>query len=85
MSENGETKTLVVLTQEEIDTAIHGLEEVSVGIDDVYRKFHAVENEGGGERISGEVDEKENCTGNEHQPTGRRVEGHNELSRNARN
>jgi hypothetical protein len=56
MSENGETKALVVLTQEEIDTAIHGLEEVSVGMDDdefrevygdVYRKLHAVENEGG--------------------------------------
>jgi hypothetical protein len=40
MSENGETKTLVVLTQEEIDTAIHGLEEVSVGMDDEFREVY---------------------------------------------
>jgi uncharacterized protein YutD len=51
-----ESKAIVVLTQEEIDTAIHGLEEASVGMDreqfeerygDVYRKFHTIENEGG--------------------------------------
>ncbi|GAA0464423.1 hypothetical protein MUK72_19440 (plasmid) [Halococcus dombrowskii] len=56
MTENGETKALVVLTQEEIDTTIHALEEAGIGMDreqfeevygDVYRKLHAVENKGG--------------------------------------
>ncbi|EMA56523.1 hypothetical protein [Halococcus thailandensis] len=56
MSENGETKAIVVLTQEEIDTAIHALEEAGIGMDseqfeevygDVYQKLHGVENEGG--------------------------------------
>lgn len=53
-----ESKAIVVLTQEEIDTAIHGLEEASVGMDreqfkevygDVYRKLHAIGNEGDNE------------------------------------
>jgi hypothetical protein len=56
MTENDDAKAIVVLTQEEIDTAIHGLEEAGIGMDreqfeevygDVYRKFHAIENEGG--------------------------------------
>lgn len=51
-----ENKAIVVLTQEEIDTTIHGLEQAAIGMDDdefrevygdVYRKFHAIENEGG--------------------------------------
>lgn len=51
-----ENKAIVVLTQEEIDTTIHGLEQAALGMDndefrevygDVYRKFHAIENEGG--------------------------------------
>jgi hypothetical protein len=49
-------KAIVVLTQEEIDTAIHGLEEAGIGMaddhfrevyGDVYQKLHAIENEGG--------------------------------------
>ena len=56
MTENGETKALVVLTQEEIDTTIHALEEAGIDMDreqfeevygDVYRKLHEVENKGG--------------------------------------
>lgn len=52
-----DSKAIVILTQEEIDTAIHGLEEASIGMDDdhfqevygdVYQKLHAIENEGGG-------------------------------------
>jgi hypothetical protein len=58
MTENDDSKAIVVLTQEEIDTAIHGLEEASIGMDDdyfqevygdVYRKLHAIENEGDNE------------------------------------
>ena len=54
MTENDDSKTIVTLTQEEIDTVIHGLEEASIGMDDdyfqevygdVYRKLHAIENE----------------------------------------
>lgn len=50
-----ENKAIVVLTQEEIDRTIHGLEQAGLGMDDdefrevygsVYRKFHAIENEG---------------------------------------
>jgi hypothetical protein len=53
---NDDTKAIVVLTQAEIDAAIHGLEQagIEMGHDkfqeqygDVYRKLHAVENEGG--------------------------------------
>jgi hypothetical protein len=57
MTENDpDNKAIVVLTQQEIDTAIHGLEEAGIGMDkeqfkavygDVYRKFHAIENERG--------------------------------------
>lgn len=56
MTENDDAKAIVVLTQKEIDTAIHGLEEASIGMDreqfkevygDVYQKLHAIENEGG--------------------------------------
>ena len=56
MTENDDAKAIVVLTQEEIDTAIHGLEEASIGMDreqfeevygDVCQKLHAIENEGG--------------------------------------
>lgn len=56
MTENDDSKAIVVLTQEEIDRAIHGLEKASIGMDreqfeevygDVYRKLHAIENEGG--------------------------------------
>ena len=44
-------KALVVLTQNEIDTAIHGLEEAGIGLSeeefreaygDVYEKLHAI-------------------------------------------
>lgn len=60
MSENEndtESKAIVILTQKEIDILIHGIEEASVEMDeeqfkdvygDVYRKLHAIENEGGG-------------------------------------
>jgi glutathionyl-hydroquinone reductase len=56
MTENDDAKAIVVLTQEEIDTAIHGLEEAGFAMDreqfeevygDVYQKLHAIENEGG--------------------------------------
>jgi hypothetical protein len=57
MTENEpDSKAIVVLTQEEIDTAIHGLEEAGIGMDreqfeevygDVYQKLHAIENERG--------------------------------------
>jgi hypothetical protein len=50
-----ESKAIVVLTREEIDTLIHGIEEAGVGRDreqfeevygDVYQKFHAIDNGG---------------------------------------
>lgn len=50
-------KALVVLTQDDIDTAIHGLEQAAIGMDDdkfreaygdVYEKLHAIDREGGG-------------------------------------
>jgi hypothetical protein len=55
MSENDDTKAIVVLTREEIDTLIHGVEEAGVGLDreqfeevygDVYQKLHAIGNNG---------------------------------------
>lgn len=57
MTENEpESKAIVILTQEEIDTLIHGVEEAGMGMNedefkevygDVYRKLHAIENESG--------------------------------------
>lgn len=47
-------KALVVLTQDDIDTAIHGLEQAAIGMDDdefkeqygdVYQKLHAIDRE----------------------------------------
>jgi len=57
MKENEtDSKAIVVLTQEEIDTTIHGLEQAGSRMaddefraiyGDVYRKLHAIENKGG--------------------------------------
>jgi hypothetical protein len=55
MTENDDTKAIVVLTREEIDTLIHGVEEAGVGLEDdefteiygdVYQKLHAIDNNG---------------------------------------
>ncbi len=53
---NGENKALVVLTQDDIDTAIHGLEQAGIGMPDeefkdeyggVYKKLHAIDRDSG--------------------------------------
>lgn len=50
-----DSKALVVLTQANIDTAIHGLEQMAMQMDpddfkqqygEVYRKLHAIDQEG---------------------------------------
>ena len=50
--DDSQEKAIVVLTQDEIDAAIHGLEELSWELDDqrfqeiygdVYKKLHAIE------------------------------------------
>lgn len=50
-----DSKALVVLTQDDVDTAIHGLEQAGLGMDDevfqeefgqVYRKLHAIDQDG---------------------------------------
>jgi hypothetical protein len=55
MTETDDTKAIVVLTREEIDTLIHGVEEAGVGLEDnefterygdVYQKLHAIDNDG---------------------------------------
>jgi hypothetical protein len=56
MAENEpDSKAIVVLTREEIDTLIHGVEEAGVGLDDdefterygdVYQKLHAIDDNG---------------------------------------
>lgn len=47
-----DSKALVVLTQDDVDTAIHGLEQAGLGMDDdafreeygeVYQKLHAID------------------------------------------